>query len=57
MENSPKSRILGLGTYLPHRKLINHDLGKIVDTRRTGVKERRMSEKEEHNSSLTLREE
>ena len=44
--------ILGLGCYLPVRKLTNEDLEKIVDTTdewittRTGIRERRIAPKE-----------
>ncbi|MBP2642735.1 MAG: ketoacyl-ACP synthase [Firmicutes bacterium] len=56
-----KSKIVGLGTYLPHRKLTNYDLEKMVDTsdewivRRTGVRERRIAEKEEFASDLAIK--
>ena len=56
-----KSKIVGLGTYLPHRKLTNYDLEKMVDTsdewivRRTGVRERRLAEKEEFASDLAIK--
>jgi len=44
MNNKSNSKIVGLGTYLPNRKLTNYDLEKMVDTsdewivRRTGVR-------------------
>ncbi|MCA9404663.1 MAG: ketoacyl-ACP synthase III, partial [Candidatus Omnitrophica bacterium] len=50
--------ILGLGHCLPERVLSNHDLEKMVDTSdewittRTGIKERRIAEKDQPNSSL-----
>jgi len=53
--------IIGLGHYLPKRKLTNHDLEKIVDTNdewittRTGIKERRLAGKEEKNSMLATK--
>ncbi len=53
-----RSRIVGLGAYLPPGKLTNDDLEKLVDTsdewiiRRTGVKERRLAAKEEFASDL-----
>lgn len=56
-----KSRIIGLGAYLPHRRLTNYDLEKMVDTsndwiiRRTGVKERRIAQKEEFASDLAIK--
>jgi 3-oxoacyl-[acyl-carrier-protein] synthase III len=46
------SGILGLGCYLPAKKLTNKDLEKMVDTSdewimtRTGIKERRVAPKE-----------
>ena len=61
MNNKSNSKIVGLGTYLPHRKLTNHDLEKMVDTsdewiiRRTGVRERRLAEKEEFSSDLAIK--
>lgn len=56
-----KSKIVGLGAYLPHRRLTNQDLEKMVDTsdewivRRTGVRERRLAEKEEFASDLAIK--
>ncbi|MCA9398183.1 MAG: ketoacyl-ACP synthase III [Candidatus Omnitrophica bacterium] len=50
--------ILGLGHALPQRKLTNHDLEKMVETSdewivtRTGIKERRVAQKDEKNSHL-----
>lgn len=44
--------ILGLGTYVPEKVLSNHDIEKLVETsdewimERTGIKERRIAEKE-----------
>ena len=61
MKNRSLSKIAGLGVYLPHRKLTNYDLEKMVDTsdewivRRTGVRERRISEKEEFSSDLAIK--
>jgi 3-oxoacyl-[acyl-carrier-protein] synthase-3 len=55
------SRFIGLGAYLPNQKMTNYDLEKIVETnnewivRRTGVKERRISEKEEFASDMAVR--
>ncbi|MHB8064065.1 MAG: beta-ketoacyl-ACP synthase 3 [Ruminiclostridium sp.] len=55
------SKIIGLGAYLPHRKLTNQDLENMVDTndewiiRRTGVRERRISEKDEFSSDLAIK--
>lgn len=52
--------IIGLGHYLPKRRLTNADLEKLVDTTdewittRTGIKERRLAGKEEKNSTLAI---
>ena len=52
--------ILGLGHYLPERKLTNADLEKMVDTSddwittRTGIKERRVAELDQNTSDLAL---
>lgn len=53
--------IIGLGHYLPKRRLTNFDLEKLVETSdewittRTGIKERRIAEKGEKNSSMAVR--
>jgi len=53
--------IIGLGHYLPKRKLTNADLEKLVDTSnewiitRTGIRERRVAKKSERNSHLAIR--
>lgn len=50
--------ILGLGHYLPKKRLTNADLEKMVETTdewittRTGIKERRIAQKDERNSHL-----
>ncbi|MFC1624674.1 beta-ketoacyl-ACP synthase III [Candidatus Omnitrophota bacterium] len=55
-----KAGILGLGSYLPPKKLTNADLEKMVDTTdewivtRTGIKERRMASKDVASSDLGL---
>ena len=52
--------IIGLGHYLPQRRLTNLDLEKLVETTdewitsRTGIKERRIARKNETNSSLAI---
>lgn len=52
--------IVGLGRYLPSKKLTNHDLEKMVDTSdewittRTGIKERRIAPKEIATSDLGI---
>ncbi len=61
MENKSNSKIIGLGTYLPHRKLTNRDLEQMIDTsdewitRRTGVRERRISGKDEFSSGMAIK--
>jgi 3-oxoacyl-[acyl-carrier-protein] synthase-3 len=51
-------KILGTGSYFPKKLLTNADLGKMVDTSdewistRTGIKERRIAEKNETTSDL-----
>ncbi len=53
--------IIGLGHYLPKRRLTNFDLEKLVDTTdewittRTGIKERRLAGKDERNSDLATK--
>ncbi|MCA9408626.1 MAG: beta-ketoacyl-ACP synthase 3, partial [Candidatus Omnitrophica bacterium] len=52
--------IIGLGHYLPARKLTNNDLTKLVETSdewittRTGIKERRIASMGEQNSFLAI---
>ncbi len=61
MNRKSNSAIMGLGAYLPDKKLTNFDLEKMVDTsdewitRRTGVKERRISEKDEFASDMAIK--
>ncbi|MCK5012363.1 MAG: ketoacyl-ACP synthase III [Candidatus Omnitrophica bacterium] len=53
--------IIGLGHYLPERRLTNFDLEKMVDTSnewiisRTGIRERRIAEITERNSDLAIK--
>ncbi|VAX37946.1 3-oxoacyl-[acyl-carrier-protein] synthase, KASIII [hydrothermal vent metagenome] len=53
--------IIGLGHYLPKRILSNTELEKLVDTTdewiftRTGIKERRLAQKNEKNSDLAIK--
>lgn len=61
MQHSGRSsRILGLGTYLPPRRVPNDDLAKMFDTsdewiqQRTGIKERRYAEEGVFCSDLAL---
>ncbi len=55
-----KVGILGLGKYLPERRLTNADLEKIVDTNdewittRTGIKERRIAREDEATSDIAI---
>ncbi len=55
---APASRILGVGRYLPARRLTNHDLEGMIDTsdawitERTGIKERRMAADGEVTSDM-----
>lgn len=55
------SKVVGVGTYLPQRRLTNLDLEKMVDTtdewiiRRTGIKERRISEENEFSSDMAIK--
>jgi 3-oxoacyl-[acyl-carrier-protein] synthase III len=58
-KNMPlKARIIGTGCYLPKRVLTNQDLEKLVETSdewiftRTGMKERRIAEKDEYTSDM-----
>jgi 3-oxoacyl-[acyl-carrier-protein] synthase-3 len=52
---------VGLGHYLPKRRLTNADLEKLVDTSdewimtRTGIKERRLAQRSERNSDLAIK--
>ncbi len=56
----PKAHIIGTGSFLPKRVLSNKDLENIVDTsdkwitRRTGIKERRISSKLENESTTDM---
>lgn len=61
MITESNSKIIALGAYLPQKKLTNQDLAGMVDTndewivRRTGVRERRISEKNEFASNLAIK--
>lgn len=56
-----KAKIIGTGSYLPEKVLTNHDLEKIVDTSdewivtRTGMKERRIADKDECASHMGVK--
>jgi 3-oxoacyl-[acyl-carrier-protein] synthase-3 len=53
-------KIAALGTYVPEKRLTNHDLSRLVDTddawilRRTGIRERRIAAADEYTSDLCL---
>ncbi len=55
-----RSKIIGVGGYLPNKVLTNNDLSKDVDTsdewiiERTGIKERRIADESETTSSLGI---
>lgn len=55
-----KAKIIGIGSYLPEKVLSNFDLEKMVDTSdewivtRTGIKERRISKKDEYTSDMAF---
>jgi len=55
-----QARITGTGAYAPKKVITNHDLEKLVDTsdawiiERTGIKERRIAEKNETTSDLAF---
>ncbi len=55
-----RSKIIGTGSYLPKKVLTNFDLEKMVDTsdewirERTGIRERRIADKQEAASDLAL---
>jgi len=61
MQYNSSSKITGIGAYLPQAILSNHDLEKMVDTndewilRRTGVRERRIAQKDEFASDLAIK--
>ncbi len=56
-----RSRIVGIGSYLPRKVLHNNDLQRMVDTsdewimERTGIRERRIASKREAASDLALK--
>ncbi|MCI0468810.1 MAG: ketoacyl-ACP synthase III [Nitrospirae bacterium] len=53
-----KAKIISTGSYLPHKRLTNQDLARMVDTsdewitERTGIKERRIAEDSQSTSDL-----
>ncbi|OXM84418.1 ketoacyl-ACP synthase III [Paenibacillus rigui] len=54
------ARMTAIGSYVPNRKLTNHDLEQMVDTsdewivQRTGIRERRISEPTQYTSDLCV---
>ncbi len=60
VDQTPKSRIVGTGAYVPERVLSNLDLEKMVDTsdqwirERTGIRERRIAREGEATSDMAL---
>ena len=58
--NGPRSRVIGLGSYLPPRVVTNDDLAQMMDTsdewivQRTGIRERRWVEGVTSTSDLAL---
>lgn len=56
-----KARITAIGTYVPDKKLTNHDMEDIVDTNdewivtRTGIKERRIASETEFTSDMSYK--
>lgn len=58
--STSKARITAIGSYVPERALTNFDLEKMVETddewivKRTGIKERRIADKEEFTSDLCV---
>jgi 3-oxoacyl-[acyl-carrier-protein] synthase III len=56
-----KARITAIGSYVPEQVLTNYDLEKMIDTnnewivQRTGIKERRIAQKEEFTSDLCVK--
>ncbi|MCH4827117.1 ketoacyl-ACP synthase III [Planococcus halocryophilus] len=59
--NTSKARITAIGSYVPEKKLTNHDLEKLVETndewivQRTGIKERRIALTTEFTSDISVK--
>ncbi|MGB6408033.1 MAG: ketoacyl-ACP synthase III [Planococcus donghaensis] len=59
--NTSKARITAIGSYVPEKRLTNHDLEKLVDTndewivQRTGIKERRVALATEFTSDISVK--
>ncbi len=60
MSSTLKAAILGIGSYLPEKRLTNADLERMVDTsdewivQRTGIRERRIASADQATSDLSL---
>lgn len=60
MNNLSNTKIVGIGAYLPKKRLTNYDLEKIVETsdewivQRTGIRERRIAEDNEFASDMAI---
>jgi 3-oxoacyl-[acyl-carrier-protein] synthase III len=60
MNKKINTKIIGLGSYAPHRRLTNEDLTRMVDTSdewivaRTGIRERRICEPNEATSDMAV---
>lgn len=56
----PRTHIVGVGAYVPQRRLTNHDLARMMDTTdewiftRTGIRERRIAAPDESTSDMAL---
>lgn len=60
MHRRPKTKVIGLGSFLPEKVLSNKDLEGMLDTSdewivsRTGIKERRLANETEHTSQMGI---
>lgn len=56
-----KARITAIGSYVPEKRLTNHDIEKLVDTndewivQRTGIRERRIAAENEFTSDISIK--
>lgn len=59
--NTSKARITAIGSYVPEKRLTNHDLEELVETndewivQRTGIKERRIAADTEYTSDISIK--
>src|SRR5690606_37916099 len=59
--NTSKARITAIGSYVPEKRLTNHDLEALVETndewivQRTGIKERRIAADTEYTSDISIK--